>query len=60
MVPLRLSGPSGGAGQGYLDIPGGNVVPYQGLVLYLQATILDTGAVLDVAITKGLELDIGY
>jgi hypothetical protein len=58
-VPIHLGGPPGVAGAGFLDIPGSNVNAYQGLVLYMQVSLADPGAIHGVALTNGCKVTIG-
>jgi len=56
--PIAFGGTSGLAGDGSLTINGIDVSSYAPLTLYLQATIIDAGAVKGVSLTKGVEMDI--
>jgi hypothetical protein len=58
-VPIHLGGPPGVPGAGFLDFPGSNVNAYQGLVLYMQVSLADPGAIHGVALTNGCKVTIG-
>jgi hypothetical protein len=57
-VPIVLGGSSGVPGDGFLDVPSADVTAYQGITIYLQATLLDPGATFGVSLSNALELDI--
>lgn len=58
LLPLAFGGTPGTPGDGSLTLNSVDVSGYAPLTLYLQATILDAGAVKGVAMTKGVEMDI--
>jgi parallel beta-helix repeat protein len=58
-VPIHLGGAPGVPGAGFLDVPGSNVNAFQGLVLFMQVSLADPGAIHGVALTNGCKVTIG-
>jgi len=57
-LPVQLGGNAGTPGDGSLDISGVDVSAFAPLTIYLQATLLDAGAVHKIALTNALQMDI--
>jgi len=57
-LPIQLGGTAGTAGDGTLDIQGVDVSAFAPLTIYLQATILDAGAIRRIALTNALQMTI--
>lgn len=55
-VPIRLNGTPGVPGAGFLDVPGSSVNAYSGLVLFMQVSLADAGAIHGVSLTNGCEV----
>ncbi|MEW6741758.1 MAG: integrin alpha [Planctomycetota bacterium] len=56
---IVLGGAPGVGGAGFLELRGPSLRGWQGLVLYLQATLLDDGGTNGVVLTNALEMAIG-
>ncbi|MEW6744510.1 MAG: S8 family peptidase [Planctomycetota bacterium] len=57
-LPIVLQGPPGAPGAGYLDFQGADLSGVLGLAVFLQATLLDPGAVQGVSLTGWLKLTV--
>ena len=57
-LPIQLDGTPGIAGDGSFDFVGLDVSSFAPLTLYLQATLLDPGALRDISLTNALQMDV--
>jgi hypothetical protein len=57
-VPITFDGLPGWPGAGYLNLPLPNLDDFTGAQLFLQALVLDPGAIQGVALTNGLRLEV--
>jgi hypothetical protein len=57
-LPVVLDGTAGVPGDGSFDVAGADVSAFAPLTLYLQATLLDAGAVRKISITNALQMDV--